>query len=117
MTSTPLRMHIGRSVQPRDRARRGLVSDGWEDGARLLPRPRTARWRPRTVVESSDGPLGFATDDRGDFWIKEEGTAAGRVHVAFAAPNRGTVDAFQRRSRRGGWGRQRRAWSAASLSL
>ena len=46
------------------------------------------------VVESSQGPLGFATDDRGDFWIKEQGTAAGPVHIAFAAPNRETVDAF-----------------------
>jgi catechol 2,3-dioxygenase-like lactoylglutathione lyase family enzyme len=45
------------------------------------------------VVESSQGP-GFATDDRGDFWLQEQETAAGPVHVAFAAPDRETVDAF-----------------------
>src|SRR4051812_21528903 len=46
------------------------------------------------VVQSSQGPLGFATDDGGDFWIKEQETAAGSVHIAFAAPDRETVDAF-----------------------
>jgi catechol 2,3-dioxygenase-like lactoylglutathione lyase family enzyme len=46
------------------------------------------------VVQSSQGPVGFTTDDRGDFWIKEQETAAGRVHIAFAAPDRATVDAF-----------------------
>jgi catechol 2,3-dioxygenase-like lactoylglutathione lyase family enzyme len=45
------------------------------------------------VVESSLGP-GFAIDDRGDFWIKEQEMAAGSVHIAFAAPDRETVDAF-----------------------
>jgi hypothetical protein len=32
-------------------------------------------------------------DDRGDFWIKEQEMAAGSVHIAFAAPDRETVDA------------------------
>ena len=45
------------------------------------------------VVESSLGP-GFAIDDRGDFWIREQEMAAGSVHIAFAAPDRETVDAF-----------------------
>ena len=45
------------------------------------------------VVESSLGP-GFAIDDRGDFWIGEQEMAAGSVHIAFAAPDRETVDAF-----------------------
>jgi catechol 2,3-dioxygenase-like lactoylglutathione lyase family enzyme len=44
------------------------------------------------VVESSQGP-GFALDDH-DFWITEQETAAGPVHIAFAAPDRETVDAF-----------------------
>jgi catechol 2,3-dioxygenase-like lactoylglutathione lyase family enzyme len=44
------------------------------------------------VVESSQGP-GFALDDH-DLWITEQETAAGSVHIAFAAPDRETVDAF-----------------------
>ena len=45
------------------------------------------------VVQSTQGP-GFAIDDRGDFWIREQEMAAGSVHIAFAAPDRETVDAF-----------------------
>jgi catechol 2,3-dioxygenase-like lactoylglutathione lyase family enzyme len=46
------------------------------------------------VVESSQGPVGFAKDDGGDFWIGEQETPAGPIHIAFAAPDRETVDAF-----------------------
>jgi catechol 2,3-dioxygenase-like lactoylglutathione lyase family enzyme len=45
------------------------------------------------VVQRSQGP-GFAIDDRGDFWIMEQEMAAASVHIAFAAPDRETVDAF-----------------------
>jgi catechol 2,3-dioxygenase-like lactoylglutathione lyase family enzyme len=45
-----------------------------------------------SVVETSQGP-GFTLDDH-DLWIGEEESAAGSVHVAFAAPDRETVDAF-----------------------
>jgi catechol 2,3-dioxygenase-like lactoylglutathione lyase family enzyme len=48
------------------------------------------------VVQSSQGPLGFATDGRGDFWIKQGVRVAGPVHIAFAARDRVTVDAFHR---------------------
>jgi catechol 2,3-dioxygenase-like lactoylglutathione lyase family enzyme len=48
------------------------------------------------VVQSSQGPLGFVTDGRGDFWIKEGSPAAAPVHIAFAARDRATVDAFHR---------------------
>jgi catechol 2,3-dioxygenase-like lactoylglutathione lyase family enzyme len=44
------------------------------------------------VVEHSQGP-GFALDDQ-DFWIIEQDVAAGSVHIAFAASDRETVDAF-----------------------
>ena len=44
------------------------------------------------VVQSSQGP-GFARDEQ-DFWIMEQEVAAGSVHIAFAAPDRETVDAF-----------------------
>jgi catechol 2,3-dioxygenase-like lactoylglutathione lyase family enzyme len=45
-----------------------------------------------SVVESSQGP-GFALDDQ-DFWITEQEVPAGSVHIAFAAPDRETVNAF-----------------------
>jgi catechol 2,3-dioxygenase-like lactoylglutathione lyase family enzyme len=44
------------------------------------------------VVQSPQGP-GFALGDQ-DFWIMEQEVAAGSVHIAFAAPDRETVDAF-----------------------
>jgi len=44
------------------------------------------------VVQTAQGP-GFALEDQ-DFWITEQEVAAGSVHVAFAAPDRQTVDAF-----------------------
>jgi len=37
------------------------------------------------LVESSQGPHGFVTADRGDLCIKEQETSAGPVHIAFAA--------------------------------
>jgi catechol 2,3-dioxygenase-like lactoylglutathione lyase family enzyme len=45
------------------------------------------------VVQSSQGPAGFAIGEV-DFWITEEEMAAGSVHIAFAASDRETVDAF-----------------------
>ena len=44
------------------------------------------------VVQTSQGP-GFTLDDQ-DLWITDQETAAGSVHIAFAAPDRETVDAF-----------------------
>jgi catechol 2,3-dioxygenase-like lactoylglutathione lyase family enzyme len=44
------------------------------------------------VVQTSQGP-GFALGDQ-DFWIMEQEVAAGSVHLAFAAADRETVDAF-----------------------
>jgi len=48
------------------------------------------------TVQSSQGPLGFVTDGRGDFWIKAGEADAARLHVAFAAQDRATVDDFHR---------------------
>jgi catechol 2,3-dioxygenase-like lactoylglutathione lyase family enzyme len=45
-----------------------------------------------SVVDNAQGP-GFALGDQ-DFWIAEREVAAVSVHVAFAAPDRETVDAF-----------------------
>jgi len=44
-------------------------------------------------VDESPSGLGFALGDQ-DFWIGEGDVAAGSVHIAFAAPDRETVDAF-----------------------
>jgi catechol 2,3-dioxygenase-like lactoylglutathione lyase family enzyme len=44
------------------------------------------------VVQSSQGP-GFTLDDQ-DFWIMEQEVVGGSVHIAFAAPDHETVDAF-----------------------
>jgi catechol 2,3-dioxygenase-like lactoylglutathione lyase family enzyme len=54
------------------------------------------------VVQSSQGPLGFVTDGRGDLWIKEGTPGAGSVHIAFVARDRSTVEAFHRVAVRAG---------------
>ncbi len=48
------------------------------------------------VVESSQGPLGFVTDGRGDFWIKQGTPVAAPVHIALAAESRDSVKMFHR---------------------
>ena len=67
------------------------------------------------VVESSQGP-GFAIDDQ-DFWIMEQEMAACSVHIAFAAPDRETVDAFHAAAVEAGGVDYGRPWAATSLSL
>lgn len=44
-----------------------------------------------------EGPwgVGFGRDGKPDFWISDR-PAAGPLHIAFAAPDRATVDAFHR---------------------
>ena len=67
------------------------------------------------VVQSSQGP-GFALDDQ-DFWIMEQEVAAGSVHIAFAAPDRETVDAFHAAALEAGGVDNGRPGAATSLSL
>ena len=38
--------------------------------------------------------LGYGSDGRPYFWIGDAGATTGVLHVAFAAPDRATVDAF-----------------------
>ena len=45
------------------------------------------------AMEIDDKALGFAAAGKPDFWLYR-GTATGGTHVAFAAPDRATVDAF-----------------------
>ncbi len=42
----------------------------------------------------SHAHAGFGRDGKPDFWISSGGPLSGRVHVAFAASDRATVDAF-----------------------
>jgi len=42
----------------------------------------------------SHAHAGFGADGKPDFWISTGGPLGGRLHVAFAAPDRATVDAF-----------------------
>jgi catechol 2,3-dioxygenase-like lactoylglutathione lyase family enzyme len=48
--------------------------------------------------QQSGGPAfaGFGDDRRGHFWIGTGDTLTGRLHVAFLAKDRATVDAFYR---------------------
>ncbi len=45
------------------------------------------------VMEAGPG-CGYGSDRKPDFWIFERGAPSAPVHVAFAAPDRATVDAF-----------------------
>jgi catechol 2,3-dioxygenase-like lactoylglutathione lyase family enzyme len=47
------------------------------------------------VVESFQGQIGLGPEGREDFWIRE-GEPTAPVHLAFAAANRETVEAFHR---------------------
>jgi catechol 2,3-dioxygenase-like lactoylglutathione lyase family enzyme len=47
-----------------------------------------------TVVMSGGGALGYGSQDRPYFWIGAGGPATGRLHVAFTAEDRASVDAF-----------------------
>jgi catechol 2,3-dioxygenase-like lactoylglutathione lyase family enzyme len=40
------------------------------------------------------GHVGFGADGKPDFWIASGGPLGGHIHVAFAAADRPTVDAF-----------------------
>jgi len=44
-------------------------------------------------MEFDDRALGFAAQGKPDFWLYR-GTASGGTHVAFAAAERATIDAF-----------------------
>lgn len=47
-------------------------------------------------TESGHAAAGFGRDGKPDFWIGGEGGLHGVLHVALAAPDRATVDAFHR---------------------
>ena len=47
-------------------------------------------------TESGHPAAGFGRDGKPDFWIGGEGGIQGRLHVAFTASDRATVDAFHK---------------------
>jgi catechol 2,3-dioxygenase-like lactoylglutathione lyase family enzyme len=47
-------------------------------------------------TESGSPACGFGKDGKPDFWIGGEGALTGILHVALAADDRATVDAFHR---------------------
>ena len=48
-----------------------------------------------TAEQSGEGPsLGYGSAGRPYFWVSGGGAPTGRLHVAFAAKDRATVDAF-----------------------
>jgi len=47
-------------------------------------------------LDGSGGRAGFWADGRPDFWIASGTALKGMLHVAFAAKDRATVDAFHR---------------------
>ena len=49
-----------------------------------------------TQNERDSPAAGFGANGKPDFWIGGEGGLGGAVHVAFAVPDRATVDAFYR---------------------
>ena len=46
------------------------------------------------VIIELDGSCGFGQHGKPDFWIAQRGNAHTDVHVAFASPDRGSVDRF-----------------------
>jgi catechol 2,3-dioxygenase-like lactoylglutathione lyase family enzyme len=48
------------------------------------------------VMKWQDKAFGYGIVDKPDFWIHERGEVGAPVHVAFSAPDRGTVDEFHR---------------------
>ena len=50
----------------------------------------------KVQMEVSHKVFGYGTDPKPVFWIAQRGHVGAPVHVAFATPDRATVDAFHR---------------------
>jgi catechol 2,3-dioxygenase-like lactoylglutathione lyase family enzyme len=48
------------------------------------------------VSHWEDKAFGYGIVEKPDFWIHERGEVGAPVHIAFSAPDRGTVDEFHR---------------------
>jgi len=79
--------HIGATVS--DIARSKAFYD-----AALAPLGITLVMRVAPEQTGGDTHLGYGSGGRPYFWIGTGGPVTGRLHVAFAAPDRAAVDAF-----------------------
>jgi catechol 2,3-dioxygenase-like lactoylglutathione lyase family enzyme len=77
--------HVGLPVSDRERSKRFYVEALSPLGYEL-------------IMEHHISGVGFGRSGKPDFWIRESAPAAA-VHVAFAADDRATVDAFHGRAR------------------
>jgi catechol 2,3-dioxygenase-like lactoylglutathione lyase family enzyme len=79
--------HLGISVSDYARSKRFYTAALAPLGIALIMEPVPEQ------TDSGAGACGFGTGNKPFFWIGAE-TAVGHSHVAFAVPDRATVDAF-----------------------
>jgi len=60
----------------------------------LAPLGYTVLMEVSAELTGTDAHVGFGADGKPDFWLASGGALGGRLHVAFSAPDRATVDAF-----------------------
>ncbi len=78
--------HIGLSVEDYERAKAFYTS-----ALKPLGYAMVAEFLPPT---SPNRVIGFGKNDKGDFWISEEGKTTPHTHIAFIAESREEVDRF-----------------------
>jgi catechol 2,3-dioxygenase-like lactoylglutathione lyase family enzyme len=78
--------HLGIRVQSLEKSRRFYLTA-------LAPLGYGALKEVGLEMGASDVGIGLGADGKPDFWISE-GPGSGRLHIAFAAKDRKTVDAF-----------------------
>ena len=81
--------HVGISVSDYARSKRFYTAALAPLGIALIMEPVPEQ------ADSGAGACGFGTDHKPFFWIGAEATV-GHSHVAFAVPDRATVDAFHK---------------------
>ena len=69
----------------------------------------------KPIMEFEGIACGFGDDQKPYFWIAQRDPATPSAHVAFAAPDRATVDAFHAAALAAGADRQRRTRAPADL--
>lgn len=62
--------------------------------AALAPLGYAVRMEVPAELTGGEAHLGLGAPGKPDFWLSSGGALGGRLHVAFSAPDRATVDAF-----------------------
>lgn len=62
--------------------------------AALAPLGYAVLMEAPAALTGAETHLGFGAPGKPDFWLASGGALGGRLHVAFSAPDRATVDAF-----------------------